>query len=104
MRTIWKQQIGMAERNTIKVPAGSIFLAVQMQRNDLCVWYLTDPTQPMVERTIATFGTGHDIPNSIADEWHYLGTFQVQGGLFIFHAFSDREKLPQDTSIKEVSA
>ena len=49
---------------------------------------LVDPDAKLVDRDISIHGTGHPLPN---DPGTYIGTFQLQGGAFVFHAFDHGE-------------
>lgn len=84
MKTICQQQIGQVD-STIKVPAGSKFLAAQLQRGDLCVWFLADPDQPTVERRVAVRFTGQLIPSD-QEDWEHLSTYQTSAS-YVYHVF-----------------
>lgn len=81
---IWKWPLVLADRQVIEVPAGARLLAVQVQRGSPQVWALCDPEKPKEPRGLAMYGTGHPVP---ADPGRYLGTFQIDGGQFVFHVF-----------------
>ena len=53
--------------------------------NEPTLWALVDPDAPMESRRIRTYGTGGRVPDNL--EW--LGTFQLDGGGLVFHAFEE---------------
>ena len=69
------------------MPKGAEILTVQSQHDVPQLWALVDPTQPTEERCIEIFGTGHPIRYDMGVERKYIGTFQVDGGQYVFHAF-----------------
>lgn len=87
MRSIWKYQITTKDEQTIAMPGGAELLTIQMQFDNLCVWALVDPDKPTKERTIRIFGTGHPIDADELRVMRYLGTYQLNGGALVFHAY-----------------
>lgn len=55
------------------------------------VWALVDPDAPRVKRRLATIGTGQPLPDD-ADEWAYVGSFQMRGGALVFHLLDAGEE------------
>lgn len=82
--TIWKYPVEMAGLFTIAMPQGAHVLTVQTQGNAPQLWALVDPKQPVEPRRFLMLGTGHDISYQPG---RYIGTFQVDGGTFVFHVF-----------------
>lgn len=86
---IWKFQIGeLADVVEIDMPKGAQILTIQMQHGNPCIWAVVDPLEKSVRRGIAIHGTGHNINTAkkyIAEG--YIGTFQLDNGSLIFHAF-----------------
>ncbi len=85
MRTIWKFPVD-TDRFTLKMPKGAKLLSVQTQRGEPQLWALVDPAAPMVERRLATVGTGHDMGRKV-DDAEFVGTFQLHCGTLVFHLF-----------------
>lgn len=82
---IWKWPIEITDYQTIKVPAGTRLLTVQVQRGTPCIWGLCDERMGLQEhRRIGVYGTGNPMPD---DPGKYLGTFQVHEGAPVFHVF-----------------
>jgi hypothetical protein len=81
---IWKFPLEAMGHQRVQIPLGAEILCVQMQAGKPCLWALVDFAAGKVERSIEIFGTGHPIPSG---DRRYIGTFQVQDGAFVFHAF-----------------
>ena len=69
----------------LELPVGAEILCIQTQYNEPTLWALVDPDAPMESRRIRTYGTGGRVPDNL--EW--LGTFQLDGGGLVFHAFEE---------------
>ena len=86
MDSIWKQPLECADKQTVALPVGAKVLCVQMQNDRPCLWFITPQTKEPVteERTFAILVTGHEHPEIGG---RYIGTFQLRGGLLVFHVF-----------------
>jgi hypothetical protein len=82
-KTIWKSVLKPQDIQVIGVPVGAEILCAKEQHNEICVWFLCDPSEPKVTRQIAIVGTGHPAP----DDGRYLGTASLHGGSLMFHVF-----------------
>lgn len=82
-KTIWKFVLAEGSLQKIRMPKDAKVLTVQMQHGTACLWVLVDPVANEEDRWFRVYGTGHDIQ----DEGTYIGTFQMKGGLYIFHVF-----------------
>lgn len=71
----------------LSLPATATPLAVQVQDGLPQMWVLVDTELPEVERAFALVGTGEPVPGIV--EAH-VGTFQMDGGAFVFHVFAVR--------------
>lgn len=91
MLTIWKAGAEIGDTVTVRIPAGARLLTIQVQHGSPCVWFLCDPSSPLVDRELAIHGTGHPIPPESAHS-PYLGTFQLHGGALVLHAFDRGER------------
>lgn len=90
-KTIWKFKLDTTEVQYIEMPHGAEVLTVQMQAGDVCIWVLVDMDEERkVQRRFHIFGTGY--PIDVRIELRYIGTYQLQGGLLVFHVF---EPIPQ---------
>ena len=88
--TIWKYAISTTDRQEVQMPAGAQILSVQTQRGTACLWAIVDETAPTRARLIRIYGPGH-----MMDERHpgkFIGTYQLNGGSLVFHAFDLGEK------------
>jgi hypothetical protein len=83
MPTIYKYNL-QPGRTVLDLPAGALPLTAQMQNGDVCMWVLLDPARPHERRFFDVYGTGHGMP---ADPGRYVATFQMDGGVFVWHVF-----------------
>jgi hypothetical protein len=78
----------MVPHTELDLPFGAEFLSVQEQRGYAVAWFLVDDisdTNRVIKRRVFNFyGTGHQVPDNPG---RYLGTFQLKGGMFVFHLF-----------------
>lgn len=79
MKAIWKFQLGMAEKASVKMPAGAKVIRVDGIDGFLYLWAVVDPQQPMVQRDFVLFKTGAPMPDDILENHRYLGC----GGIFV---------------------
>lgn len=64
---------------TLRLPKGAIFRAVQLQAGDVpTVWFEANDENPIEDRFLTVVGTGHEVPC----DSHYLGTYQVTWGTY----------------------
>lgn len=86
--TIWKYPLQVVDQQTVFMPAGAKLLDVQMQAGTPCVWALV-PAQSNAQEAveIRIHGTGHRFD---AERYEHIGTFQMNGGSLVFHAFRYR--------------
>lgn len=90
MKTIWKQQIIVADVIYIHVPQGSEFLCVKVQMGVITLWYKCDPSPSTVQRRIYIVGTGHtrqDLENA-----KYLDTIMSEDHGLVLHFFEEPER------------
>jgi hypothetical protein len=80
---IWKYEL--KKYCEIEMPINAQILAVQNQREVPCIWALVNPDDERELRRFEIVGTGHKFNYSV--EHKYRGTFQLNGGLFVFHVF-----------------
>lgn len=86
-KTIWKFPLYPIEETMyIEMPHNSEILCVQMQVNEPYIWAIVDNDTSYERRILYIRGTGHDFNGS---EGKYIGTFQLSGGLLVFHVFED---------------
>lgn len=84
MKRIYKWTLGPNREQRIVIPRGSVILSIAMQGSLPQVWALCDPEEPNEPRTIALYGTGHDLP---VYPGRYIATFQTDQGALVWHAF-----------------
>lgn len=82
---IFKYPLWVDERQTVQLPKGAELLTVQVQHGSPHLWALIPNEAAETEsRVILMYGTGH--PISCLGK--YPGTFQLDGGGLVFHAFT----------------
>lgn len=87
-KTVWKFPLRVEDEQYIEPPANAHLLCVQWQGVQPCIWALVDPTNPVERRKILITGTGHE-REDLAGYVNYIGTFQMSGGMLVFHVFED---------------
>ena len=94
MKTIWKFELELTDRQSIIMPTGAQILSVQMQSvggrvPGLYVWALVDGSVTGSEepREFAVIGTGNPC---WCDGWDFVGT--VQERCFVWHVFTKPQK------------
>ena len=85
MKAIWKYSIQISDSIIVDMPEGAEILTVQTQNNIACIWAKVDDNKVMVQRHLQMIGTGHDITDRKIGK--YIGTFQIEGGVLVFHLF-----------------
>ena len=87
MKTIWKFPLEIKDYQEIHIPSAHRILAIQTQNEQPCIWALVESDSPQEKVPIYIVGTGHDAKTVVNLEANYIGTFQIQGGAFVFHVF-----------------
>lgn len=85
MKTVWKFQLELTDRQFVSTPVGATPLSMQMQNGFLCLWAEVESDNPQQanELEIAICGTGHSLPAY----QRFLGTVQMQQGALVWHVF-----------------
>jgi hypothetical protein len=84
MKVVWKYNLVAGAINTLALPANSQILCVKIQKDDFCMWVLTDGKSQTINRRFIVVGTGHPFDAPIKE---YLGTTLSPDHTFVFHAF-----------------
>ncbi len=87
MLTIYKYQMNADDVIVVEIPKDAKILTVQMQGETPCIWAAVNPDARKVERRFRMYGTGHPIDENLTLE--YIDTFQMHGGMLVFHLFED---------------
>lgn len=85
--TIWKFPLDVTDVQDVRMPAGAEVLTVQVQYEAPVLWAKVDPGNAYEPRRVFIHGTGHKVHPDAA---HYVGTFQMLGGQFVGHVFTER--------------
>ena len=82
---VWKYSLVVTDTQVIEMPLGAEILTVQLQGKALCLWARVITSRAPEKRTIAIYGTGHEMFAGV--DHAYIGTFQVDEGALVFHVF-----------------
>lgn len=94
MKTIYKYPLQGGGAQVINMPCDADILTVDVVKlnqhgpEEIFIWALVDKSLGNEEKRVRVFGTGHDIPDEFTKD-HYIGTFQIMNGTYIFHVFND---------------
>jgi hypothetical protein len=80
---IWKYKVDDL-LGGVSLRRGATFLSVQTQHGAPVAWFRCDPTADKEARRFVVRPTGQEYH---ACREQYLGTFQLQNGLLVFHLF-----------------
>ncbi len=89
MKTIHKFRVQEDEQGRfgLRLPRGATVLTVQEQYGKAQLWALIDTDEECLEdRTFCIHPTGHEVPENPGE---YIGTFQMLGGMLVFHLFEE---------------
>lgn len=87
MLSIWKFELAVTDAQDIVMPRESEILCVQIQFGKPCLWAKVDDTLSTESRQILTYGTGHVMIDKTVK---YIGSYQLDGGMLVYHVFDDR--------------
>lgn len=87
MKTIYKFNLETTDTQTLLIPKGGEILSVQVQYGYPKLWVLVDPNEPLEERTIQIFETGHPVSCDTGIERKFISTYQLMNGNLVFHVF-----------------
>lgn len=85
-KQIWKFEVSWNE-TTIQMPKDAEILTMQLQNGKRCFWALVNPKNEHELRYFEIYGTGHSIYYDMGITRKYIGTFQLEDGLYVFHLF-----------------
>lgn len=87
---IFKYPLKVEDRQVIELPTGFEILTVQVQKGVPCLWVKVNPLNGSEFVNIYTYGTGYHIPEERRHD-KYLGTYMINEGDLVFHAFLGTE-------------
>lgn len=87
-KKIYKYPINTTDSQSVAMPIDYQILSIDTQNEVPCIWALIDNTLPLTLVKIRIYGTGHEINES--DNLQYIGSYQLQRGLLVFHVFEDK--------------
>lgn len=88
MKTIYKYELDLADRQSLSLPQGFEILSIQVQHGVPCLWARVDSNEFVTAAIrIHCYGTGHDLPSET--ELKFIDTIQMAEGKLIFHFFEE---------------
>jgi len=96
MRVVYKYPLEITDEQWVEWPSFTKPLAIQVQHGVPCIWADVETEQTPSRQRIVIRGTGHPVADHDDESGdganlEYIGTFQVEGGALVFHAFFDTE-------------
>ena len=82
---IWKYPVCQSSEFSRMMPQGAKFLSVQLQHEDVQMWFLVDPHEFMEPKAFRVISAGEHFGERAEGDLTYLGTFQQ--GNFVYHLF-----------------
>ena len=89
---IHKYSLEVVGEQMVEMPEGATVLTVQAQKGVPCIWAEVDVTQSPIKRCFFTYGTGEQTGKAK----HYVGTYQLNDGDWVYHVYTDRVEYPRD--------
>lgn len=86
-KVILKFELSEKGNQRIELPLDYEILALQTQNGKPYLWILVDPNKPKETEMFEIYGTGHEIHYDMGIDREYVGTWQEQGGLLVWHLF-----------------
>ena len=87
---IFRYPLAITDYQTVKMPAKSKVLTAQIQKGELFVWAMVDPSEPStVDYPFWIHGTGHPVEEMNSQTIRYISTVQPTtfGQSLVFHVF-----------------
>lgn len=82
---IYKYPLKIVDQQYVTMPRGARVLSIGEQRGQMQMWALVDEIAQPVSRLVVIHGTGH--PAGDVAGMEFIGTFMMDGGSLVFHAF-----------------
>jgi hypothetical protein len=90
MKSVYKYDLEVTDKQVIKLPKFSDILSIQVQNGKPRLWVMIDKEETeIVDRVLYTYGTGHDIDEKDENPLFFHGTYQLDGGTLVFHVFEE---------------
>ena len=86
LQSVFKYAFEVEDHFDLSMPKDADILSVQVQGEQPCIWALVEPGAAIEHRHFRLVGTGHPISENI-DTLEFIGTFQLRGGILVFHLF-----------------
>jgi hypothetical protein len=105
MKVIYKYEILKLGHNRLEMPQYAIPLSIGFQGDNLMMWAMVEPSNPIVAYDVHAFFTGAEIdteryPNFVLGRNKFLGTTKGSAGLvatkLVYHVFIDKANCGHD--------
>jgi hypothetical protein len=88
-RRVYKYDLPLDDYVIVEMPTGAKILSVHEQWGKAWLWALIDPAEARTtKRALRIVGTGHTM--EYTDQFAFIGTVHLSGGLLVFHVFEVR--------------
>lgn len=88
---VYRYRLPITDRPVVDMPDGATVLSLGPPRDDdsdeLDLWAMVDPSQPLRPCPFIVVGTGHVVPD---DAGAFVDTVATHGGQLIWHVFTKR--------------
>ena len=84
---IWKYELEIKDTQQLSIPSKAKMLTVETIRNSPWLFVLVNPLAEKIRRTIRVYDTEDTI--KAEDNGKYVGTYQQDNGIFVFHIFDE---------------
>lgn len=88
MRSIYKYQFGITDRQQLGMPVGAKILNVGLQYDMPCLWAEIDLNVGYQYRDLLVIGTGNPMPDT--EGFDYIGSFETSYG-FVGHVYLEHK-------------
>ena len=90
MKRIYKYHIPIEDKFVLNLPLEAKVLCVQVIDSEPYIWAEIDDTAVSFPLRFKVKGIGH--PCDDIEEMRYVGTFQIDNGVFIFHLYMESDE------------
>lgn len=71
----------------VTMPEGAKILSVYNQDDSICIWALVDTEKAIEVRRFYVATTGEELTEATIENWKFIGTILMNGGVFVLHTF-----------------
>lgn len=86
VQSMVQYKLAAVAEQTIEMPVDAIILSVQCHQGRVTMWASATPGMKTIERTFYQVGATAKLPAKCGQ---YIGTVQVDDGIFVIHIFEE---------------